>query len=419
MKENHRTVGTVGQLLEAVADGSVRSIEVAEDLGEVPTIGLRPGQKLSGRERAITLRFAADNDGIALSADNTVADLRLITDPHRRAVFNDTSVSTFGRLELYRIDTIGCIRLIASDNVRAGHVEAKDVDVVAGDARGYDRRPAGYGVEVIPGVFTVWNQQADRGARITAELRGISVGREGAPVRGSGVFVAGAGNEGGQLLVSVLETGPVYSDGGIKAGTANRISGGVFTVSGAVVDFVHNLGPVSTYGANDMVLDNWGEVDRWIAEQKVTSYGPSAIGFVNFGSIDLLEVKAPIETFGEGSRGFNVYDGVVQSAEFERVVTRGNGSVGIQISRPVRRIAVTRGIETHGGVGTSLVKGVLTQLAATALSIKPGGSAHAIAISGGLKTHGAGIEPLELHGAVESLRISDGFAAEGGGFGGL
>lgn len=45
---------------------------------------------------------------------------------------------------------------------------------------------------------------------------------------------------------------------------------------------MRNRGPVVTYGVNDMVLDNWGNVDRWIVEQKLTSYGPSGIGFVNF-----------------------------------------------------------------------------------------------------------------------------------------
>ena len=37
-----------------------------------------------------------------------------------------------------------------------------------------------------------------------------------------------------------------------------------------------NRHPVVTYGVNDMVLDNWGVVDSWTAEQKITSYGPSA-----------------------------------------------------------------------------------------------------------------------------------------------
>ena len=82
-----------------------------------------------------------------------------------------------------------------------------------------------------------------------------------------------------------------------------------------------------------MVLDNWGSVGRWIADDKVTSYGPSGIGFVNFGIVDLLQVNAPIETFGQGSRGFNVYTGTVNSAEFERVVTHADGAVGILWSR--------------------------------------------------------------------------------------
>ena len=185
---------------------------------------------------------------------------------------------------------------------------------------------------------------------------------------------------------------------------------------GAFVDHVRNLGPVTTYGPNDMVLDNWGTVGRWSAEEKITSYGPSGIGFVNFGTVDTLYAKAPIETFGQGSRGFNVYTGTVHAAEFERIVTHADGAVGIQISRPVGQISVRRGIETYGGTGDSLVKGVVMKLAAIALSIKPGGSARKIAITGGLITHGAGVNPLELHGTIDSLQITEGLAADGGGF---
>jgi hypothetical protein len=67
-----------------------------------------------------------------------------------------------------------------------------------------------------------------------------------------------------------------------------------------------------------MVLDNWGTVDRWIAEEKITSRGPSGIGFVNFGTINSLQVNAPIETFGHGARGFNVYTGSVKDAARRR-----------------------------------------------------------------------------------------------------
>jgi hypothetical protein len=220
----------------------------------------------------------------------------------------------------------------------------------------------------------------------------------------------------GRLTVRRLETGAVYSDGGIAPGTPDRITGGVFVVSGAFVDRVRNTGPVMSYGANDMVLDNWGSVSEWIAEEKVTSYGPSGIGFVNFGTLDVLRVHAPLETFGLGARGFNVYAGTVRSAEFDRIVTHADGAVGIQISRPVGEIVVRRGIETHGATGQSLVKGVVMSLSAIGLSIKSGGSARRIAIDGGLITHGEGINPFELHGAVERLEISAGISSLGGGF---
>jgi hypothetical protein len=44
-----------------------------------------------------------------------------------------------------------------------------------------------------------------------------------------------------------------------------------------------------------MALDNWGVVDRWTAEKKITSHGQSGIGFVNFGTVNKLKVNAPIE----------------------------------------------------------------------------------------------------------------------------
>ena len=85
-----------------------------------------------------------------------------------------------------------------------------------------------------------------------------------------------------------------------------------------------------------MVLDNWGSVDRWVAEEKLTSHGPSGIGFVNFGALNELTVNAPIETFGQGARGFNVYDGRLNQATFDRITTHADGAVGVQISKPNR-----------------------------------------------------------------------------------
>jgi hypothetical protein len=416
MTTETRHVSTAAELQAAVGDEHVLQIVVSVPIAGVPSVRLRPGQALTSIDAQAALRFAPGSDGLALSADNRVHGLRLLADPERRAIFNDTGVDGLGRLVLHDLTVEGVVQLLARDRVHSGHVEVRDIDIRVADARGYEARPKGYGVEVIPGAFTLWNQQEDRGVVITADLTGLSAGCAGAPVHGSGIFVSGAGDTGGRVVAHRLETGAVHSDGGIAPGTPNRITGGVFVVSGAVVTHVHNHGPVTTYGPNDMVLDNWGAVDYWIVDGKVTSFGPSGIGFVNFGTLDRLEVNALIETFGQGSRGFNVYTGTVRSAQFERVVTHADGAVGIQISQPVGEITVRRGIETWGGVGDSLVKGVVVQLAATALSVKPGGSARKIAIAGGLITHGEGVDPLELHGAIDSLEIGGGFTAAGGGF---
>ena len=408
-----RRVSSRSELIEA-AGSDTGEIVVTGDIDEVPQVRLAPGQSLNGVAES-AIRFAARSDGVQLSADNKVSNLTLVTDPDRRALFNDTTFAGFGRSELTQLRLTGSLRILAEHAAFGGHLAGRNIHIEAADALGYAERPAGFGVEVVPGAFMLWNRQTDSRSIITAELLGIGVGKPGRPVSGGGIFVAGTPN-GGRTIVSRLETGEVHSDGGIAPGTADRISGGVFVVSGAWVDAVRNRAAVTTYGPNDMVLDNWGSVETWQADAKITSIGPSAIGFVNFGRLRSLKVVAPIETFGAGARGFNVYDGSLDEAEFDRIVTRGDGAVGIQISRPVGRITVKRGIETFGGTGDSLVKGVVTQLPAVALSIKPGGTAREIIVDGGLLSHGDGIEAFELHGRIESLKVSAGFGSTGRGF---
>jgi hypothetical protein len=415
MGSSEKTISTVEALVAATGNETVRHIVISGAIDNLPVIRLRPGQTLQGSGDDALLRFA-DNDGVELSSNNRISNIRLETSPEKRAIFNDTTVDTIGRAELAGVTTIGRVQILFRDKLRAGHVDVDGLDIIAADARGETDRPKGYGVYVLQGAFTLWNMHDDESVIISANLLGLSAGRDGAPVRGSGIFVSGGGDKAGRLAVRNLETDAVYSDGGIKAGTPDQITGGVFTVYGAYVDAVHNRGPVVTYGVNDMVLDNWGAVDRWTADAKITSYGPSGIGFVNFGTINELKVNAPIETFGQGARGVNVYTGTVDLAEFDRVVTHADGAVGIQISRPIGKLTVRRGIETFGGTGPSLVKGVVVELSAIGLSIKPGGSAREIDIAGGVRTNGKGVTPIEQHGAIETLRIAGGFTAASGGF---
>ncbi len=405
-------VNSLKQLIEGTSDPAVQTITVAQDVTGVPQIHLSPGKILRGQAGSTpVLRFAHDTHGVCLTRDNVVANLNLVASPERLAIWNDESVSSLGTLLLHSVTTIGRVRIVARGAVRRGHVEIDGLDIVAADASAEKERPQQYGVYVMQGAFTLWNMQEDPNVFVTANLVRLSAGRLGAPVYGSGIFVSGAAEQGGRLEVHHLQTDSVHNDGRITAGTADQISGGVFVVYGASVDLVSNNGPVTTYGANDMALDNWGVVDRWISKDKVTTYGPSGVGFVNFGKINQIVAQAPIETFGLGARGFNVYEGTVRQGDFDRILTHGDGAVGVQISQPVGRLIFRRGIETHGAMGKSLVKGVLQDLAATALSIKPGGSAKEIQVFGGLYSRGQDVTPLEQHGAIESLCIQGGFSS--------
>jgi hypothetical protein len=399
-------VSSAAELLDARA--SADDIEVDGLVTGMPMITLRPGTTLRGG----TLRFGAK--GIRLSAGNTLADITILVPDHEVAISNDTGVADFGTLTLRKVHTRGQVLVLAEDEVRTGHVIVDGLTVVSADLRGRTRRQHAFGVDAMPGAFTVWNRQPDPASRITASLTGISAGAADSPVRGSGAYIAGRPG-GGTVEVDVLRTGPVFADGGIEPGTPDLISGGVFVVSGARVDTVVNDGPVTTFGANDMVLDNWGEVGTWTARAPVTSHGPSAIGFVQFGVLGRLDVQAPITTHGAGARGFNVYDGRLGSARFRRIVTHGDGAIGIQISRDVPDVEIVEDVTTAGGLGASLVKGVQTPLRAIAVSIKPEGRIRTLTVGGSLRTGGDEVITLDVEGALESLTVRGGITATGTG----
>ena len=402
-------VASAGELMEALNSGA-GEIEVRGTLSGMPMITLPPGVRLRGG----TLKFGAK--GLRLTSDNEVEGVTVLTADHEVAILNDTSATDLGTLTLRDVRTTGQVLLLADDAVRAGHVLVEGLQVDRADVRGRVERPGAFGVEALQGAFTLWNRQPDPDVVITAELRDIAAGSVDAPIRGSGVFVGGhrvADVTGGTVRVSLLRTGEIHTDGGIPPGTPDLISGGVFVISGAMVEEVVNSGAVTTNGQNDMVLDNWGAVTNWTASAPVTSHGPSGIGFVNFGEIDRLDVQAPIETFGTGARGFNLYDGSLRHASFESIATHGDGSVGVQVSKPLPILEISGDLSTEGGEGQSLVKGVQVVLKAIALSIKPGADVETITVGGQARTSGDNVITVEIDGNVGHVEIAGGVVAEG------
>jgi hypothetical protein len=188
------------QLLEAVQNPNIHVITIEGFLTDVPGFRLSPRQEIRGGSlEACGLKFRDGNDGVQLSSSNSIACLTLVTSPDRCSIWNDDSAPDFGTLYLNQLRKVVRVQVLAQNQVRAGHIVVRDLDIVAADSRAANDRPNGYGVFVLQGALTLWNCQPDPEVKITANVSGVSVGRPDSPVLGSGIFVAGHGNEGGSL----------------------------------------------------------------------------------------------------------------------------------------------------------------------------------------------------------------------------
>ncbi|AMR27631.1 hypothetical protein A0257_11345 [Hymenobacter psoromatis] len=402
--------------MHALAANQPQTLELQGSLLCPYALTLPPGYALVGASKERCSLSFSNGDGLGLTANNRVQDLALMVSPTCRAIYSLTGWADMGTMTLTNLTVTGQVSLMMRLGTTQLTVLADKVDVVACDARRYSEQPQKYGVNVLQGAFTVYNFNSDAQSLLTATLTAISVGRLQAPVLGSGVFVSGFGDAGGQVKLTSLTTGPVYTNGLLPFGTADVITAGVFIVFGVQADAVASAAEVVTYGVNDMVLDNWGHVTRWLAAGPLTSYGPSGIGFVNFGTVNTFEAQQDITTYGLGARGFNQYDGTVQRATFKAITTHGDGSIGMQVSKPVGTLEVQESVTTYGALGTTLVKGVLQQLPAEAFSVKPGGEVQRLVVGGDLVTHGAQVNTYAIEGGtVAQVHIGGQILATGPG----
>jgi hypothetical protein len=108
-----------------------RHLVVCGNIANVPSIRLAPGQTLTGNGDNASISFVKGVDGLQLSSNNEVRNLRLETSAGRRAIFSDTTVVRLGTIRLIRITTVGQVQLLARDTVRSGHVEVDRLDITS------------------------------------------------------------------------------------------------------------------------------------------------------------------------------------------------------------------------------------------------------------------------------------------------
>ncbi|ATZ16690.1 hypothetical protein JN01_0088 [Entomoplasma freundtii] len=374
-----------------------KNIVITKNLTFNQSILIPPKVKISGATGKETICFRKANSGLLFTKNNEITNLQIEGfSPQSKVIRFHNSHQVEGTYLLKNIIVLrGCIILISRKINGRLRLTINQVVIKEADATQFKERPFGYNVRVLQGALTIWNK--DRKNIPIIVVKKVALGQKNKPIYGSGIMVAGTKHA--QLKVDLLTTDEIHNDGKIPVGIANLITGAVFVITNAHVKEIINHQVITTYGYNDMVLDNWGVVDSWKAFQKISSQGRSAIGFVNFGYIKNLALEGPIETFGEGSRGINNYDGTIDKLSLAKITTHGDGAIGFQISKPIGDVIIKGNLETYGGLGKSLVKGVIQELKATALSIKPGGSIKSFRIEGKMIVHNQQIPTLEVLGA--------------------
>jgi hypothetical protein len=385
------------ELLKAISENIPQVLEIETSILSPHSITLPEGYSLTGKSYELCMVSFNNSDGFGLTRDNTISNLTVMTKQTSRAIYTVCGIPDMGNIVLEDLSITGQVSIISRQGTDKINLVANNIHITSCDSRHYSEQPQKYGVNVYQGALTVYNFNSDESSGINCELKNIRIGFRNAPVIGSGIFVCGFGDEGGKVNLETLTTGAVYSHGMLPYGTADIITAAVFIVYGVEAETVEHHGELVTYGVNDMVLDTWGKVEKWVSNYPIVSYGPSGIGFVNFGSVKDFMAQ-DITTYGLGARGFNQYDGTVENITFKSLTTHGDGSIGIQVSKPIGNLTVEENVTTYGSVGNSLVKGVLTELAADAISIKTGGKVESLTIHGDIVTYGDNVTNYAFEG---------------------
>lgn len=388
-----RTIENFEDLKSAILLGE-KSIEIKRSFICTHPIVLPQNASIKGIKQEngeYPLLSFINSDGIGLTTNNTVSNLNIDVPAQNKAIYASLNVGNIGTNIFENLFIKGQLSLIYRAGVDKGRISINNVDIISSDSRHYLEQPQKYGVNVLQGALTIYNLNPDINSNLDIQITNLSIGRKNAPVSGSGVFIAGFGDNGGKVTVSKLHTKNVYSNGKIPPGVSNYITGGVFVLNGAYAKDVITDGDVITYGTNDMVLDVWGTVENWTSNGPIISYGASGVGFVNFGTVKNFTVNAPLQTYGKGARGYNQYDGTVENIRFKSIETFGDGSVGVQISKKIGNLFIQENIVTHGSVGSSLVQGHYVDLPAYGLSITNGGNVNSITINGNIETNGSNV----------------------------
>jgi len=112
-EQKTRRVSTRGDLLTALEDDAIDTVVVNATPTSVPSFVLPPHKSVEGSGEDAQILFAPGEDGVVLTTDNSVANIRIETDRARAAILNDASVSSLGTVRLRNVTVVGRVRILA------------------------------------------------------------------------------------------------------------------------------------------------------------------------------------------------------------------------------------------------------------------------------------------------------------------
>jgi hypothetical protein len=81
MNIQEKAVTTIAELVAACEDNGIHHIAIHGDLTGAPSCRLSPGQTLRGADERASVSFADETDGIHLSSNNRIHNIRLHASP--------------------------------------------------------------------------------------------------------------------------------------------------------------------------------------------------------------------------------------------------------------------------------------------------------------------------------------------------
>ncbi|HEC2170694.1 TPA: hypothetical protein R1903_001195 [Staphylococcus delphini] len=225
-------VANLSALEEALNNGE-KDIKITQSFLVPYSIHLSKGVSISGsNEKEILISFSR-GDGFSLEGDNKITNLAIQTNQDQRAIFINSNFEDLGEIELSSLIITGQVQILTRRPQKKLNLTIHDLDIVSADTRIAAEKPLAYGVSVYQGALTIYNYNQDPESLITTKIEGVKIGREKAPVIGTGIFIGGFGYDGGKVEVEYLRTNAVYSNGMIPFGQPTLITAGVFIISGA------------------------------------------------------------------------------------------------------------------------------------------------------------------------------------------